>query len=285
MPRSLFVSSTVADLELERATLKSYIEKNCPVSITCSLSEASDFPVAPRIVGAHPYEIALENLRQSSFVLQLLNRRYGVPDIEDGGRLISIGHKEYREAFRLRLPTYSFVRRELWDAYCSWRRGEPQSYVPDDQLGLFDLLDESQATKRNKWLFFWSGVHDIETQIEAGLFHHDESKFVADVTVPDGTTVEVGERFEKVWELENAGFVTWHGRWLREENPGNGLVPENAMVRIAHTEPGNAVQIAVRFQAPKYPATCESLWKMVDASGRYFLPWMKGIRCLVRVVY
>ena len=224
---------------------------NCPVPITCLLSEASNFPVAPRIVGAHSYEIALDNLRQSSFVLQLLNRRYGVSDIDDVGQRISITHKEYREAFRLRLPTYTFVRTELWDAYSGWKRGEPQRYLADDQLGLFRLIDETQATKRRKWLFFWSSIDDIETQVEASLFRHDESKFVADVTVPDGTTVEVNERFQKVWELENFSFVPWHGRWLREENPGNGLVPEKGMVPIAHTEPGEAVRIAVRFQAPR----------------------------------
>jgi hypothetical protein len=157
--------------------------------------------------------------------------------------------------------------------------------VPDDQLGLLDLIDETQAHGRKQWLFFWRNSEDIEREVEASLFRHDESRFVADVTIPDGTTVEVDEYFEKVWELENIGFLSWHDRWLREENPGNGLLPEAPVVAVPGTAPGEKVRIAVRFRAPKYPSSCQSYWKMVDASGAYCYPWMKGVWCFVKVVY
>lgn len=283
--KMLFVSSTVVDLREERRKLKNFLETHSPIPLTCLLSEGAAFPVPPRMVSAHPYDIALDNLCRSDFVIQLINQRYGVADIDDAGDRISITHKEYRETFRLRLPLYTFVRRDLWDAFGSWKRGQPQHYVPNDQLGVFHLLDETQNHARKRWLFFWSNISEIEQDVTSSLFGHDESRFVGDISIPDGTIVRVNERFEKVWELKNIGFATWRERWLREENPGNGLTPETSRVAVPETPPGSSAVLRVNFTAPKYPATCDSYWKMVDSNGRHCFPWMKGVWCRVKVVY
>src|SRR5438128_9993406 len=37
----------------------------------------------------------------------------------------------------------------------------------------------------------------------------DAAQFVADVTVPDGTTYNAGDSFNKVWRLKNIGTCSW----------------------------------------------------------------------------
>ncbi|WP_086859117.1 helix-turn-helix domain-containing protein [Amycolatopsis lexingtonensis] len=66
----------------------------------------------------------------------------------------------------------------------------------------------------------------------------DESAFVADVTVPDGTVMPPGFRFEKVWRLRNAGTVPWIGRYLRRLGAPGGLGIPSSPVRVRITAPG-----------------------------------------------
>ena len=42
----------------------------------------------------------------------------------------------------------------------------------------------------------------------------DASRFIRDVTYPDGTIVQPGERFKKIWEIANGGDFPWVGRKL-----------------------------------------------------------------------
>ena len=37
----------------------------------------------------------------------------------------------------------------------------------------------------------------------------DWAQFIADVTVPDGTTYTPGATFQKTWRLKNIGYCTW----------------------------------------------------------------------------
>jgi hypothetical protein len=44
------------------------------------------------------------------------------------------------------------------------------------------------------------------------------------------------------------------------------------------------VEIAVTFQAPIYPCTTISYWKMVDAEGDECFPQLRGLWCKVKVI-
>jgi Ig-like domain from next to BRCA1 gene len=102
----------------------------------------------------------------------------------------------------------------------------------------------------------------------------DDSRFVADVTVPDGSRMPVAEDFVKTWEIQNVGSAVWENRFLQREGPtdGPGLCWSAPRVPIPRTSPGASVQISVRFRAPRLPGSCYTEWKMVDAEGRYFFP-------------
>jgi transcriptional regulator with XRE-family HTH domain len=102
----------------------------------------------------------------------------------------------------------------------------------------------------------------------------DEAAFVTDVTVPDGTVMPPGFRFEKVWRLRNTGTVPWTGRYLRRRGAPSGLgIPSSPIqVPIDDTAPGETVDIAVPLKAHILPGTAEVHWKMVDEDGCEYFP-------------
>jgi Ig-like domain-containing protein len=118
------------------------------------------------------------------------------------------------------------------------------------------------------------------------LIAGDSSKFVGDVTIPDGTKVKVNSNFEKVWALANVGKVVWHNRYLERMNPASAedgcKVPER--VAIGDTPPGENVMISVEVTAPSRPGKCWVGWKMVDEHGKEFFPTRRPVYFMVVVI-
>ncbi|MFG1833924.1 NBR1-Ig-like domain-containing protein [Micromonospora chersina] len=117
------------------------------------------------------------------------------------------------------------------------------------------------------------------------LIPGDSSKFVADVTIPDGTQVKLNARFEKVWALKNVGSVDWHNRFLARINPSadddDCQTPDR--VAIGDTPPGEQVMISVVVTAPSRPGKCWVSWKMVDEHGQEFFPTRRPVYFMVTV--
>ncbi|MFY1650713.1 NBR1-Ig-like domain-containing protein [Solwaraspora sp. WMMB762] len=114
----------------------------------------------------------------------------------------------------------------------------------------------------------------------------DHSRFITDVTVPDGTTVTTGMTFVKVWEIENSGTVPWYGRHLQREDspaaPDDCQTPHR--IPISNTLPNERVKISVTVTARSTPGDCMVRWKMVDDQGELFFPSSRPVFFLVRVV-
>jgi hypothetical protein len=102
----------------------------------------------------------------------------------------------------------------------------------------------------------------------------DASRFVQDVTVPDGSIFKPNEKFLKIWEVCNSGNVSWENRYLTRigMNNGAGLIISPRRVRIAKTFPGQNVQIKVELQAPEAGGTYQAIWKMTFADGTLCFP-------------
>jgi len=102
----------------------------------------------------------------------------------------------------------------------------------------------------------------------------DASEFIDDITVPDGTVMPPGFRFEKTWRIRNVGSVPWVGRWLRRLGAPAGLgIPSSPIqVRMEDTLPAETVDITVPMKAHILPGTAEVHWKMVDDDGYEFFP-------------
>lgn len=115
------------------------------------------------------------------------------------------------------------------------------------------------------------------------LYAGDFSEFVRDVTIPDGTQVQVSETFTKVWEIENKGSVLWQGRAMRLENSVGGCIPPPRLT-VGTTPPGDRVMVTATVIAATDPGICKIDYKMVDEHDRVVLPGSRPIFLLVNVV-
>lgn len=118
------------------------------------------------------------------------------------------------------------------------------------------------------------------------LLRGDHSRFIRDVTIPDGSILAPGEHFEKVWEIQNVGRTTWKHRQLRRvgacEGPGRLTSPPT--IEIALTPPGRLCLVRVALVAPFEPGSYYAAWKMTDRTGGELLPTQSPLFISVDVV-
>jgi DNA-binding winged helix-turn-helix (wHTH) protein len=97
----------------------------------------------------------------------------------------------------------------------------------------------------------------------------DRSRFIRDVTVPDGSVVAPGEQFEKVWEIQNAGSVPWCNRHFRRTGvcSGPGRLSSEPLTPVPTTNPGQLCLMRMQLTAPSQPGSYYAEWKMVDKDG------------------
>lgn len=283
--RTIFISSTISDLKKERLALKEYLEKPIhPENFKVLLSEAEDFLIEPDDTFKSVYEICINNVRKSDFCILLLNRNYGVKNLPSENRLVSITHLEFLEAMEKHIPVFVFAHTSLWSKYESLKNKQIMASNEQEQ-NLLEFIKEIESSAQKKWIHQFDTKEQLKQIVNSTILAYDGSDFIADVTYPNGDKVTVNERFNKVWRIKNTGMQIWKNRFLKEENPGCGLISETNTIPIPTTYPGQEVDISIWFTAPKYPATCISYWKIVDESGRICFPWKKGIWCHINVVY
>ncbi|MBI4707182.1 MAG: hypothetical protein HY761_04590 [Candidatus Omnitrophica bacterium] len=97
------------------------------------------------------------------------------------------------------------------------------------------------------------------------------SKFIRDVTIPDGTIMQPGQRFEKKWEIKNTGDVAWRSNTVR-------AVPIDSTAKIltvqSITSPDNilekqSVVVSVDMRAPNNAGRYKGVYQL-QADGKNF---------------
>jgi len=135
---------------------------------------------------------------------------------------------------------------------------------------------------------------DQESAVANGAVEHspesplvDRSRFVRDITMPDGSVVKVKQRFVKQWEIENVGNVPWVDRYLVRQGPAAapGRLESSERVPIPKTMPGERCVLSVELTAPSTPGSCYAEWKMTDAHGKKSLPDQLPVYISVDVKY
>ncbi len=118
------------------------------------------------------------------------------------------------------------------------------------------------------------------------VHHGDRSRFVRDVTIPDGAILTAEEAFEKVWEIQNIGRVPWVGRQLRRVGVarGPGRLTSEPTTPVPVTKPGELCLIRMSLVAPPEPGSYYAAWKMIDADGRLCFPRARPIFVSIDVV-
>jgi hypothetical protein len=98
----------------------------------------------------------------------------------------------------------------------------------------------------------------------------DNLEFVADVTVPDDTTMSPGQDFLKTWRVKNAGSCPWgDGYELVYADYANEMSGQpQAMTQVV--QPGQEVEVSVQFTAPDAIGEYLSAWQMENPAGVTF---------------
>lgn len=95
------------------------------------------------------------------------------------------------------------------------------------------------------------------------------SRFVEDVTVPDGTISPPGLKFVKIWKLRNEGAQPWPENTRLLFVGGDKLSPFES-VGVPSVLPGKEVDIAVDMATPTQPGRYVSYWRLAMPDGSRF---------------
>ncbi len=96
----------------------------------------------------------------------------------------------------------------------------------------------------------------------------DELTYVADVTAPDGMTIEAGRPFIKTWRVRNSGNSTWTDCTLEHFSDERMGGPESAP--LPPLKPSETGEVSIPLVAPAAPGRRRGTWKARNARGRLF---------------
>ena len=95
------------------------------------------------------------------------------------------------------------------------------------------------------------------------------SAFVADMTIPDYTQVQPGQRVDKIWRVRNSGTCPWGPGYVLAYAGGDQMSAPPAQA-VGSTPPGGTADVQVTMYAPGAPGTYTGYWQMRDAAGQSF---------------
>jgi hypothetical protein len=98
------------------------------------------------------------------------------------------------------------------------------------------------------------------------------SKFVADVTIPDGTVMQPYQKFYKVWRIQNTGTCPWDQGYgfIQYTGPNMGTTSTYFSNHDQPVGPGGIVDIGVELRAPTEPNEYVAHWTMINDTGKTF---------------
>ncbi len=97
----------------------------------------------------------------------------------------------------------------------------------------------------------------------------NNSAYVADVTIPDGTAIKPGASFAKTWTLLNTGSCPWSTSYKLAYFSGEGMSGSAAAVP-ASVSPGSQVNMTVNLLAPTTTGNYTGYWRMQNDLGQGF---------------
>lgn len=97
----------------------------------------------------------------------------------------------------------------------------------------------------------------------------DDSIYVSDVTIPDGTVLAPGESFTKTWRFQNTGTCAWSTSYSIVYVSGDAM-SGSATALSAATSSGSTLDVSIEMVAPSTAGSYTGYWKLQNASGATF---------------
>jgi hypothetical protein len=112
----------------------------------------------------------------------------------------------------------------------------------------------------------------------------DNSLYVSDVSVQDGSTEAAGTAFVKTWRVKNIGTCSWvKGYQIIFGYGSNGKqlggLPTAFTTVVA---PGSEAEISVNMKAPTKPGNYSEYWRLANNNGVVFGPFLSVIIVVVQ---
>jgi len=151
-------------------------------------------------------------------------------------------------------------------------KGDQVPSLPPDVLIKTSLAPTRTPTPVGTRLTPTNSPHPTNTPIATiePAPESERAEFVADVNVPDGTTVQPGGKFVKTWRLRNAGEKTWTSAYRVIFMEGDLLGAPADFPMPQKVLPGEEVDISLELVAPTAPGFFRGDWKIMDSSGKIF---------------
>jgi hypothetical protein len=173
-----------------------------------------------------------------------------------------------------------YIRLEIFAAYCQVLAIPMLQVVewPNGEAPLIPFPPLSQALRE------FNGNDNFESNQEM----EDASEFIRDVTIPDGSILDPGVKFTKIWEIRNAGNVAWENRYLMRLGAlsGPALITSKRRVKLPYTPPGKAVSISIDLIAPEVATMTKATWKMTFSDDQLCYPerYSYGLSTVIQVL-
>jgi len=104
----------------------------------------------------------------------------------------------------------------------------------------------------------------------------NNSVFISDVSVTDGTQIAAGQKFVKTWKVKNIGSCTWVRTYTIRYGYGDRMNGKDTYltVEVPSEQEG---EISVELTAPSTPGTYRGYWVLFDNNGYSFGQYMSVI--------
>jgi hypothetical protein len=114
----------------------------------------------------------------------------------------------------------------------------------------------------------------------------DKARFVADVTIPDGTIMSPGQTFKKTWSLTNVGTCAWvKGTYQIVFFSGEQMSAPASLAFAEDVPVGRTANFSVDMTAPSAAGSYRGYWMFKNASNQLFgigsqanRPWWVDIK-------
>lgn len=98
----------------------------------------------------------------------------------------------------------------------------------------------------------------------------DKADFIADVTIPDGTSFAGGAKFIKTWRLKNTGVCTWTTSYQVVFTGGNSMGSPAAVNLSTNVPPDQTIDISLELTAPAELGSYRGNFKLRNPTGKEF---------------
>lgn len=98
----------------------------------------------------------------------------------------------------------------------------------------------------------------------------EAAAFVKDVTIPDGTTIDPGTKFTKIWRLRNVGTCSWTTAYSLVFVSGDRMHAPLSVGLPGSVNPGQTIDLSVDMSSPTGNGNYQGYWQLRSTAGTLF---------------